>query len=85
MSTGGITEWACKEETIYGEIKETKNSCMKKKKAFLTHTSTWTRGWSGEHSHTLVLEFLSFLPAFAHPEHGMVQKCCKNILLSMQV
>jgi len=48
MSTGGITEQACKEETIYGEIKETQNSSvsLKKKKALLTHVNTCTHRWS---------------------------------------
>lgn len=47
MSAGGITEWACKEETIYGEIKETKNSSMNlknkrgKKKRHFSHTCVY--------------------------------------------
>lgn len=51
MSAGGITEWACKEETIYGEIKETKNSSMNlknkrgKKKKGISHTRVSMHTW----------------------------------------
>lgn len=87
MSTGGITAWARREEAIHGEIKETKSNSVnlkkKKKEAFLTHVMhTQLVRWA--HTHSLALDLLWFLPAFAHPQQNMLQKCCKNILWSVQ-
>lgn len=93
MSAGGITEWACKEETIYGEIKETKNSSMnlknkrgKKKKAFLTHVCICTHGWSDEHVHFWYLNFCYF--SLVLPMQNIVcYRCAVRTppLISMQV